>query len=200
MNMQRVFFLGVALATLVLAGCTRLKHAVPQAPIGGADRALTCPEEGGVLGLRLESSRYFTNYDSVGKATVRPGDVSRALMDTGCFSAVRMRQTVAMKGHHIDYHLTTREASCNMLFFPLYFLSVQLIPLPCYTHYDARLEYYFNGEKRHAKRWSEKSEQLFGLIGGLYPIWNTRQEYSREQGDRLADVFVASTLEEGAAQ
>lgn len=194
-------FLLVALGATILSGCGRMKH-LPENPVATPDATTTCPETAGVLGLRLKPGNYFTASPPLGHTGVSKADVTRALMDTGCFSAVRHRRTVSMRGHHIDYSVYTNwdNSGPNLLTFPHFFLSGTLLPLIMREEYNIRLEYYFHGEKIEGRRGVEESRILIGLIAALYPVWMSREDYSRTESERLANVFVSVIAEEEPAQ
>jgi hypothetical protein len=195
------YFLLVALGVVLLSGCGRMKH-FPENPVATPNAANTCPQTAGVLGLRLEPGTYFTANPGAWKNGVSHSDMTRALMDTGCFSAVRHRRTISMRGHHIDYslHKNWENTGPNLLTFPHFFLSGTLLPLIMHEEYNVELDYYFHGEKMETRRGVEEGRLLIGLIAALYPVWMNRDDYSRTESERLANVFVSVIAEEEPVQ
>ena len=199
------FLLLAALGAVVLSGCGRYKH-LPDNPVATPDATVNCPETGGVLGLRLKhrhfafEGAYFSARPGPDSAGVSKADINRALMDTGCFSAVRHRDTLSMRGHHIDYTLHLHDSSVNWFTFPFAFVSGMLVPVIMTDEYNVRLEYYYHGEKFADREGHERARVLFGLVGALYPVWMSRDGYSRTESERLANVFVSVIAEEEPVQ
>jgi hypothetical protein len=199
------FLLLVALGAVVLSGCGRYKH-LPDNPVATPDATVNCPETGGVLGLRLNhrhfafEGAYFSAHPGPDSAGVSKADINRALMDTGCFSAIRHRDTLSMRGHHIDYTLHLHDSPVNWFTLPFAIFSGMLVPVIMTDEYKVRLEYYYHGEKIADREGNERARVLFGLVGALYPVWMSRDDYSRTESERLANVFVSVIAEEEPAQ
>lgn len=189
-------------AFLFLGGCTRFGAAHSHLPAEKMEVTQECPEYGGILGMRLKPSSRFANKTSLDWPVVQPRHVEDALMETGCFGAVRERRTISLRGHHVDLtvRITGGGTKYPFITFPLWFASLQIIPVPGYRTWENHLEYYYNGELVDEFRWKEETRTYLGLASPILPFAYTSEEFSKGEGKRLSKIFTNVVVEKEPAQ